>query len=133
MRSKDETNHYLSFGSGPMFWKNVDPELWIIFRWFHMTVLGLLDYLGIDLNILNENSYSNKTNGYKWWTIMYHVRIQIWSQNWSDSAPEFWKNRIISESAWPFQKLFDIFFLNPYFVAISSCMIARCLMFLIFV
>ena len=31
MRSKDETNHYLSFGSGPMFWKNVDPELWIIF------------------------------------------------------------------------------------------------------
>ena len=32
MTSKDETDHYASFGSGPMFWKNLHPELWIIFR-----------------------------------------------------------------------------------------------------
>ena len=30
--SKDETGHYASSGSGPMFWKNLHPELWIIFR-----------------------------------------------------------------------------------------------------
>ena len=103
MSNKDETNHYLSLGSGPVFWKNVDPEFWIIFWWFQIRALGLLDYLGIDLTIWNKNPYSNKSNGYKWWTIRYHVRIHIWTQNWSDSAPEFWKNRIISELAWPFR------------------------------
>ena len=31
MCNKDETNHYLSLGSGPVFWKNLDTELWMIF------------------------------------------------------------------------------------------------------
>ena len=54
MTSKDETDHYASFGSGPMFWKNLHPELWIIFRRFQITVLDPVDYLGIDSTISNE-------------------------------------------------------------------------------
>ena len=52
---------------------------------------------------------------YKQWRVLYDARILIWTQNWSDSASEFWKSRIISQAAWSFRtklliqvKLMDI-------------------------
>ena len=64
-----------------------------------------------------------KTKGYKWWTIMYHVRILIWTQNWSNSASEFWKNRIISESACYFLLIFSLKVKADHYASFLSSLI----------
>ena len=74
----------------------------------YIHVLEKSDYLGSVLIVSNQIAYWGKTNGYKWWRVLYHIRILIWTQNWSDSASEFWKSWIILESALSFPKKMHI-------------------------
>ena len=46
MRSKDETNHYPSFGSGPMFWKNVDQRLKLRPVRQYATITNIHEFIG---------------------------------------------------------------------------------------
>ena len=77
MRNKDETNVYPSYGSGPTFWKSLDPELWIVFRRSQIQKNGLiLDFLeNVSLNLVLITS-EDETDHYASF----------------GSGPMFWKN-----------------------------------------
>ena len=103
----------------PISWLN--PDLNSEFVGLCIEVLEKSEYLRIGLIALKQIVYSSKTNAYKLWGVLYRVRILIWTRNWLDSASEFWKSRIISESAWSFRtklhiqvKLTDISIQNEY-------------------
>ena len=71
----DETNEYLLFPSGPVFRKDLDPELWIIFRWWKMLHNGLiLDFLQNGSLDFHQLGNLDETNEYLS-SVLYIFRI----------------------------------------------------------